>query len=330
MNINKKSFFDLIEKDCIHFSNTYRILPSVLVALAADISDYGSTRFYNKTLNIFKLPANENTIGWCYSKDTKKIYTKYSDCKENGAILYKAYGEPIESIKDFIIYIKNCRRSNNGPYRYTNVFDNKNYINSITALLESGFVTNYLNTWNENDWYNRIISIIEQNKLYELDNKIEWEDDTMSKKRKVKFQKFEPKNMHMYRVRLNWENPDTQIFASPNLDDALKYALSHEGYKVYIDDDGELVKDPWKKEEPEKTPIIIDNVKSVIHPIKGKSIKLDNTLIYKNAIDKSSFMKLSGTFYFYDSSITNGRAKITTHKDILTNDPKLILGYIKI
>jgi len=143
------------------------------------------------------------------------------------------------------------------------------------------------------------------------------------------FQKPEPTKEvfeHMYRVRLDWDRPDTQIFASPILQDAIEYASSHEGYKVYIDDDGELECDPWIKQEKEE--VNNPGYREIIHPIPGHIISLDKTPVYRTAFDKYPFNSFTGDYYFYDRTITNKRAKITTCSNVTKPDPSLIFGYI--
>ena len=109
--------------------------------------------------------------------------------------------------------------------------------------------------------------------------------------------------------------------------------MKHEGYKIYIDDDGELFEDPWvdfykKKEE---TAPVTDGMKKVVHPIPGKIVILDNTPVFRKAIDRQPYCILSGTFYFYDNTVVNNRAKITRVKNNSNpKDPTLILGYINI
>ena len=42
------------------------------------------------------------------------------------------------------------------------------------------------------------------------------------------------------------------------------------------------------------------------------------------------FRQISGRFYFYDSTIVNGRAKITATQHMPKKNPSYILGYINI
>lgn len=141
-----------------------------------------------------------------------------------------------------------------------------------------------------------------------------------------------PTYQHMYRVRLEWDKPDTQIFSSPDLEAARVEAKSHDGYKIFVDDDGEMIEDPWAYRHEESTPVKDEPV-PVRHPIPGKSITLVDELLYRTAEDKVSCRKISGTFYYYDNSISCGKAKIMDQNYDFTKirkNPNLILGYIKV
>ena len=132
----------------------------------------------------------------------------------------------------------------------------------------------------------------------------------------------------VYRVRLDWERPDTQIFASQNSNDAVDEAKKHEGYIVFVGDDGEIFCDPWAKEEE----IIEEDLnavktKTITVPTAGTRVVLDKTPVYKLATDNKPFMYLSGeNFYFYNNDVVNGRARITKYR--YSKNPAQILGFI--
>lgn len=134
----------------------------------------------------------------------------------------------------------------------------------------------------------------------------------------------------IYRVRLEWERPDTQIFASQSAEDAVKEAEKHEGYIVFVGDDGEIYLDPWAKPEVEE---VIDPdaiaVKDIVVPTAGSRVILDKTPIYKLSTGNKPFMYLSGNdFFYYNNEILNGRVRITKRR--YTKNPKDILGFINI
>lgn len=355
---NETMFLNMIKPVCIKRSIEEKIAPSVMAALAIDISSWGTSIDFQYTRNVYALPADENWFGQCYSKSTRKIYDSVKNCTEIGASLYRVYSSHQNSVDDFISTLMSSRRSKNGPLRYESLKRCTDYKKSINRLIRAGFMTSYLNRREDIFYASKLQSIIEKYGLYDWDEElkkvIKEEDENMSKRRHIHINK-QPQvvnkpvveetdtsivveeekqtadEFHMYRVRLDWDRPDTQIFASPNYDDCKEEAMKHEGYKIYVDDEGELFEDPWadfyKKEEEEPAP----GIKEVIHPIPGKIIVLNNTPVFKKAIDKTPFRYMTGTFYFYDNTIVHNRAKITTVKnDRNPCDPSLILGYINI
>lgn len=351
-----KSFFNIVKRDCIEYCTKYNISPSVIASVAIIVSDWGANNDCIRTNNIFLLPIDSNWYGKCYSKDSKKFYNSRQECVEKNCILYRAYGSYTESIEDFVKYIIESKRSENGPLRYGSLIGVYDYKKAIDILIRLDFFSKYMHISDYISISNKMISIIENNNLFDWDK--ETEENIMSKKRQFynrsnysnttndtpsaseeikeneikDIENIEKENNenfeHMYRVRLDWDKPMTQIFASPEYEKALEEAKKHEGYKIYIDDDGELFEDPWVKEPQEIIDTSIPGVLRVIHPDPKNPIVLNNTPVYRNSINKTPFKYLSGIFYFYDSSIVNNRGKITVHKNIIKPDPSLILGYI--
>ena len=144
---------------------------------------------------------------------------------------------------------------------------------------------------------------------------------------------------------MDWNDPRTQIFANVDIKLCEEFAKKHDGYKVY-DEDGNVVIDPWPivqdvpeliKKEPEK-PVVKEDIKigglsigSVALPSEGTRLVLTKTPIYRFATSKFPFAYMSGEFFYYDSSISNGRAKITKFGGCCTEkSPSMILGYIDI
>ena len=373
---NETMFLNMIKPTCVKRSVEERIVPSVMAALAIDLSNWGTSKLFSYTRNVYALSVSENWYGKCYSNSTGKIYDSVESCTEIGSSLYRVYGSHQDGINDFISTLMSSRRSKSGPLRYGCLVRCTDYKESTNRLIRSGFMQAYMNRREDLIYASHLQNIIEKYGLYEWDEElkkaIEEEEYKMSKKRHIRVNRplqesvnadsnevmeeiIEGKDeisetveeeietsvpeevveeAHMYRVRLEWDRPDTQIFASPVYTDCKEEAMKHEGYKIFIDDDGELFEDPWKgfydKKEVE-TEAVDSDVKSVVHPIPGKIVKLDNTPVYKKAIDKYPFKYLTGTFYFYDNTIVRGRAKITKVKnDKNPSDPTLILGYINI
>lgn len=365
---NETMFLNMIKPTCIKQSVENHICPSVMAALAIDISEWGSSRLFSHTRNVYGLKANkEDWFDSCYSLKTNKIYENPSECDEYWLTLYRVYSKHEISVQDFIDYMATARMSSFGPPRYASLDRCSDYVEALKRLQRAEFDIYYLGKRQDQSYWGHLQNLIEDYKLYEWDEElkkaIKEEENTMSKKRYIYIdrnrnvvdtpvtesteeentineevveensQTIESEIEHIYRVRLDWDRPDTQIYASTEYTSAKEEAMKHEGYKIYIDDDGELFEDPWEgfynttEEATESDP----DIRTVVHPIPGKSITLNNTPVFKKAIDKTPFCYLSGNFYFYDNTVVLGRAKITKVKNTKNpSDPHLILGYINI
>ena len=341
---DESKFLNKIKDICLEESIKYSILPSVLASLAITISKWGMSKEYYKTKNIYLLPADNSWNGRCYSKETDTIYLKSSESTEKD--LYRVYDNYRDSIKDFVSYLIKTRRSENGPYKYQAIVECPEYSKAVNILLRAGLFDTFTKDQDSIQYASTLVAIIEKYDLYQWDSEV-MESLSMSKKKhkmnqndnnEIEIIDNEQPNIeeeintpeHIYRVRLDWDKRDTQIFSSTSYEDCLAEAKKHEGYKIFIDD-GELFKDPWLNINtpvqtiPEKT-----GPQPTICVVTGQPITLENTPIYKNSTDKGSMMKLSGVFYFYDNGIINGRAKITKEKSFVQKDLRYVLGYINV
>lgn len=365
LTIQEETFLNMIKPTIMSESLKYKICPSIVASLAIIESSWGSNRIFSFSRNIFHLRTDSNWYGKCYNDKNHIIYNRVSDCPIVGAILYKVYNSHQESIIDFYRYLLESRRSKNGPLKYQSIINCFDYKETLNKLVRAGFMQHYLNRNDDISYIQKILAVIEKYELYiwdmSLKESIKMEDE-MSKKHKNRIatapQNLAVKNIivkedntmigaeennieleqptlesfsHMYRVRLDWEKPDTQIFSSPIYEEAKKEAEKHEGYKIYIDDDGVLFEDPWIKVEEEEQAPKNPAIKSVIQPIPGKIIYLDDTGIYRTAIAKVPYKYISGKFMFYDYTVSNGRAKIITEQNFKTGKSvEKILGWINI
>ena len=338
-------FFEKIKKSCIEVSLKYNIIPSFTAAIAAISSEDGKSHFFRNTKNLFGLYSDDEWQEKVYSKNTNTVYKNRFTVDKTAPILYKVYNSIDDSIVDWNKYLLNKRRSTNGPYKYIEALKYKDYKELLYALNRVGFIEDYFGNINSTTVLDNIINMIESYKLNEWDNEV----NEMSKKKKKisisvnndsidndiideesELEESEEVSImenKIYRVRLEWDRPTTQIFASENYDLAKEYALKHEGYKIFVGDDGELFEDPWEKKDPKP---VDTTPKTVIIPTPGKRIILSNTAVYRSASDKLPFKYMNGQFYFYDSIIINKRARITVHDTTSKRNPLMILGYINI
>ena len=272
MTNNEQTFLNMIKPTIINECNKNRFCPSIIAMISIIKSNFATTREAAFARNLFNLQV--------------------------GPILYKAYKNYNQSIEDFINYIVTKRRSKNGPLKYQFAIEDFNYKSCIDKLIRAGFMQDYFRLNDDIKFIqDKMINIIEKYKLYLWDSEIKEKvikNNIIEKENKI--------NMNMYRVRLSWDNPDSQIYASAIYEDALKMAFKHEGYKVFINDNGEIFFDPWDRSvivEPDNTPKAIP----VVRPETGKQLILNKRAVYKNTISSKPDRYVSGTFYFYDNIV---------------------------
>lgn len=362
LTVQEQAFLNMIKPTIMSESLKYKVSPSVIAALGIIESKWGTNKIFSFAKNIYHIRTDSNWYGKCYNDKNNTIYDKKSDCKIIGAILYKVYNSHKEGISDFFLYLLESRRSKDGPLRYSSVFGCIDYKEFINKLVRAGFMQYFLNKNDDVVYTQNIISIIEKYELYLWDmsliESIKMEEEMSKKKNKNRspqilsnittveedntvvgaeeYNNTELENQtletfsHIYRVRLDWEKPDTQIFSSPIYNDAKEVATKHEGYKIYIDDDGVLFEDPWIKVETiENEDTKNPSIKHVIQPIPGKIINLENKAIYKTAISRTPYTYISGKFVFFDYTVSNKRAKIITKENFDSNrNVNNIIGWI--
>lgn len=366
---NKEIFLEMIKDSIIKYCKNERVLPSVFASIAIKSSNWGNYVDVGYSKNLFNLTANaKNWHGKCYNVNNNKIYNTKSECTDKGAILIRAYNNYSESILDYISFVMNYRRGNNGPYKYLSIKNCTDYKECVDKLIRSGFMQDQFYKINDIVEIQELIKLIEDYKLYNWDKEVIdmiKEENVMSKNRQRMIIRNNNQNnsieetqeninnitetieeveaintediQNIYRVRLSWENDTSQIFASPDSELAIEEAKSHTGYKVFVGDDGELFNDPWEAKEDDTEEVSSSNgVKNLIIPVTGRKIILKKEPVYDSPSSVSPIKYATGVFYFYDYGTygKNGsRAKITENANILRDkrrSPKMIYGYINI
>lgn len=339
----KSTFINIIKDISILAGNNCNILPSVIGALAIKESDWGTDNDSKLTNNLFKEKVDGEWFGKCYSIKTQKYYNLPSESPEDKRLLIKVFDNARDSIQSWATYLSETRRSPDGPLKYAAIFDDTSYVSVIEKLNRTGYFKDHTRLKYDDVLYRSdIINIIENNDLYIWDNSFK-EKISMSKKKRRNSNIEESANTnnsssfeapkHIYRVRTSWDKHDSQIFASPSYEDAKSEALKHEGYKIYIDDDGELFEDPWievheamEKESRAKERKKISGIVEVTLPQTGRPVDLKDTPVYASASINTPFIRATGRFYYYNNTIVYNRAKIA--KTPNPTSIKDIYGYI--
>lgn len=364
---SRECFINTLKTGVMAACDKYKFkCPSMVAALACTISKFGSSDL-SLANNIFNYPVygwGKKII----SKRSLTIYENRSKCIER-APLYRAYDSFNESCEDFIDYLVNSKTNNDGRFIYPGIKDIKGYRELLDYLVRHDFFKFFVGISNNNIVYiEGIIATLEKYKLYELDSIINKEDNIeMSRRNKNKKvnvevnknveenkdldtvldelliedeeikveennndKSFELEDDTLYRVRLSWDNPESQIFASPNLGDAEEESRKHSGYKVY-NSNGDVVFDYWTNVFSLNKMLDDDTTKELILPATGKSVLLKNVPVYPKPYSNKPSKYANGIYYFYDYTIQNRRVKITENANIaneIKKNPSMIYGYI--
>lgn len=135
----------------------------------------------------------------------------------------------------------------------------------------------------------------------------------------------------IYRVRKDWNDQSSQIFANTDLDICIDFVNSRPGYKVFVGDDGEIVYDPNDYIIPKKEKVKNSPMYNSIY--KGSRLRLNNTPVYKSVTDNVPYLYVSGdNFFYYSSDIVHGKVMITKSTDMSKygKDGSIVLGWIKL
>lgn len=152
-------FIASIEKAGIENYREYGILPSVTIAQAILESNWGRSQLSTDYNNLFGIKDH----GWggkTASLKTSELYDMEITAK------FRAYDSIDESIKDHGQFLKD-----NPRYAKHGLFDAEDYAGQAIALQAAGYSTKE-NESGERIYGRQLIEIIEQYRLYEIDNDV--------------------------------------------------------------------------------------------------------------------------------------------------------------
>ena len=319
--MNNDVFINGIIPLAIKHGYNNNVLPSLIIANAAIESSWGTSDLYGVANNLYNLPVDKDWVGKCFSRESRKVYKNQKDSKEY-VELFKVYNSIEESVADYVSYLTETRRSDRGPLLYENIIGVKDYEEAVHNLCNrDDYPTKRGINKSSITYHDIMISVIEENELYNIDKEIETyvKEYNMANKKKLNNNvvsrpttKEEVTPPLLYRVRVEWEDQDSQILVTKDKNVAIAEAKKHPGYKVFVGEDGEIVFDHESNIVPEK---------KEIHYHPGKQIQLTGCPLYKHYNDASPFTKVTGTFYMYNAHVNNGRVRISR-----TNDPEKLNG----
>lgn len=316
-----------------------KILASVSLAHAILASNWGRRDTTISVNSIFRTKLGNNWYGACYDTETHNKFDRSEDAIASDTLI-RAYETLADSLEDWAVGLINARKSPDGPFVYDDLIGEKDYKKAIEVFLLTEYYTDPVNS-------SKLISLIENYELFKYDKEVErdivkaggdmfrvrqnWKnpkDELIATKdlgnaktvaeSKIGYRVFDMVggmlydpwiSDDLYRVRLDWDKPATQLFVSPILELAKIEAAKHVGYKVF-NPIGEVVADPWAKDPEVDKPSPPNKPVSAVILIPKGLVILNNTPIYRLSNSDSPFIFLTGRYIFHNVDIYNGRVRI--------------------
>lgn len=150
--MEKKEFINSIKEVALKGYEEYRILPSLTIAQAILESGWGSSYLAVKAKNIFGIKASSN---WRGERVTLPTTEWYNDKKQVINSDFRVYDSFDDSIEDHNKLLANDR--------YKPVRECADYKEACKRIYQCGYAT-------DPGYAEKLIKIIEENKLYEFDN----------------------------------------------------------------------------------------------------------------------------------------------------------------
>jgi len=150
--MNRKEFINSIKEGAVKGYSDFKILPSLTIAQAILESGWGSSQLAEKGKNLFGIKAFSNWRGERITLPTKEWY-KGEECIVNAD--FRAYESFNESVEDHNKLLSNSR--------YKAVRECSEYKEGCRKIYECGYAT-------DPGYAEKLIKIIEENRIYEYDN----------------------------------------------------------------------------------------------------------------------------------------------------------------
>ena len=264
--ISRKEYIEKYSFLAVKQMHQYKIPASITLAQGILESNNGNSRLATKANNHFGIKCH----GW----KGKKIFA--DDDKKNEC--FRNYKNVLESFVDHSLFLNKYSR-----YEFLFEYKTTDYKSWARGLKKAGYATN-------NKYPELLIKIIEENKLYQFDNKkinknlIFGNRNIYMHPNKIKY--VVSKNQESYKTIAKSLNIKLKLILKYNDDDNL--SLLTKGTKVFIQPKRNRSKQRIhvvKKEEDLRTI-------SQTYGIKMKSLKKRNQLILKNSLNNGDKLRL--------------------------------------
>lgn len=152
-NMSKTEFIETFTPPAKKAEEVYGTRPSLLIAQAALESNWGQSTLSTASNNYFGIKGSENSEKYATREYNNEEWTQINAS-------FKQYDSLEHSIADYGNLLKNGTSWNSDFYQ--EVIDAENYQEAARAIQEAGYAT-------DPEYADKLIRIIEQHRLYELD-----------------------------------------------------------------------------------------------------------------------------------------------------------------
>ncbi|MEG0249996.1 MAG: glucosaminidase domain-containing protein [Peptostreptococcus sp.] len=159
-NIDKEEFISRVENVAITEYKKSGVLPSITISQAILESSWGNSSLAIEGNNLFGIKADKSWTGEKINFNTEEYNKSYVKAD------FRKYNSWEESIQDHSRFLMENKR-----YLNSGLFKSKNYKDQAQALEDAGYATTMDSAGNK-IYAEKLIRVIESNKLYDIDNKV--------------------------------------------------------------------------------------------------------------------------------------------------------------
>lgn len=152
-NMSKNEFIETLTPHAKKAEEVYGTRPSILIAQAALESNWGQSTLSTTSNNYFGIKGAQNSRQYATREYTNEEWTEINAS-------FKQYDSLSSSIEDYAKLLKNGTSWDSNFYQ--EVIHADNYYDAALAIQEAGYAT-------DPEYATKLIRIIEQHELYELD-----------------------------------------------------------------------------------------------------------------------------------------------------------------
>lgn len=319
--MKKKEFLTILKDPAKEVMKKYGLLASVTLGQAALESGWLSSELYNKANNPFGIKGK-------YNGEYVTIKTKEEVDGEMKEVMadFKKYPDILAALEDRTNVLLNNKLGD--KYRYRDAVGVTDPRKALEIIHKGGYAT-------ASDYVDRVMNVIDSNDFTKYDKEVIAELQKEAEDEEIKDNIVEVKpNIFIYRVRLSYDNPSSQLGAFTELPFAINLVDKNPSYKVY-DENGNVVYEVKKEEPPvESKPTVSTPVGAHISTnlVAGTKLNIKKTNLYASAYSTkpSKIINNMALYVFDGKKFKNNMYRVCIAKKLCNTSTSNVYGYINI